>query len=246
MRRPMIVANWKMNTRASDAYILATSIRNMVADIEGVEVVICPPFLWLSEISEIVKRDGKVNVGAQNMYYEDEGPFTGEVSPTMLRDVAKYVILGHSERRFHFHEDDVLVNEKVIAALKHNLCPIICVGEKTKSAPLKDAVLQLHEALFSIPKNQYKDVVIAYEPVWAIGTNSTAPLERSVKAIMALREIVGRETPVLYGGSTRSDNIAEFAKEPLIDGLLVGGSSLKLNEFIQICKIWAEAKSFKG
>lgn len=245
MRRPMIVANWKMNTRASDAYILATTIRNMVANIEGVEVVICPPYVWLSEIADIVKRDGKVNVGAQNMFYEDNGPYTGEVSPIMIRDIAKYVIVGHSERRFHFHESDLLVNEKVAAALKHNLSPIICVGEKTKGVPLQEITDQLEKALEHIPKNQYKDIVVAYEPVWAIGGNNTAPIEHCLKAIALLREIVDRETPILYGGSIKTENIIDFAKAPQIDGLLVGAASLNGNEFINICKIWAENKSFK-
>jgi len=246
MRRPMVVANWKMYTRASDAYILATTIRNMVHSIEGVEIVICPPFVWLSEISEIVKKDGKVNVGAQNMFYEDEGPFTGEISPQMIRDIAKYVIIGHSERRFHFHENDIEVNEKVMAALKFGLSPIICVGEKTKSSSIKDAVIQLEEALKHVKKGDYENIVVAYEPVWAIGTGVAAPVEHSVRAINALREIIGRDSPILYGGSINHSEVDKIAGSPAIDGVLVGGASLRASSFIEICQKWSRAKSFKG
>lgn len=246
MRRPMVVANWKMYTRASDAYILATTIKNAVANIEGIEVVICPPSLWLSEISDLVKKDGKVNVGAQNMFYEPDGPYTGEISPTMIRDIAKYVIVGHSERRFYFNESDLDVNEKVLAALKYGLSPIVCVGEKTKSAPIHDAVNQLKEALQHVPKNSYKDIIVAYEPVWAIGTEHTAPLEHSVKAISMLREVIGRDSSILYGGSINDHEIEKFAKSHIVDGVLVGGASLRAGVFIEICKIWSQTKSFKG
>lgn len=246
MRRPMVVANWKMYTRASDAYILATTIRNMVYSIEGIEIVICPPFLWLSEISEIVKKDGKVNVGAQNMYFEDEGPYTGEISPQMIRDVAKYVIVGHSERRFYFHENDIEVNEKVIAALKFGLSPIVCVGEKTKSASIKDAVAQLKEALAHVKKSDYENIVVAYEPVWAIGSGTPAPVEHSVYAITALREIIGRDSSILYGGSIDHSEVDKIAGCPAIDGVLVGGASLRATSFIEICKKWSQAKTFKG
>lgn len=246
MRRPMVVANWKMYTRASDAYILATTIRNMVHNIEGVEVVICPPHVWLSEISEIVKRDGKVNVGAQNMFYESEGAYTGEISPEMICDIAKYVIVGHSERRFFFHESDIDVNEKVIAALKYGLSPIICVGEKTKNSSIKDAIRQLEEALRHVHKSSYNDVVVAYEPVWAIGSEHTAPLDHSVRAISALREIIGRESPILYGGSINDTEVEKFARAPQIDGVLVGGASLRAAIFIDICKKWSQVKSFKS
>src|SRR3989339_516434 len=186
MRRPMVVANWKMYTRASDAYVLATTIRNQVAAIDGVEVVICPPSVWLSEVSDIVKKDGKVNVGAQNIFYEEEGPYTGEISPIMIRDIAKYVLVGHSERRFHFGESDIDVNEKVVAA----------------------------------------------------------PVERVVRAIARLREDIGRDSPILYGGSINNKDVGEFAKSPHIDGVLVGSASLRAGVFIEICKIWAEAKTF--
>ena len=246
MRRPMVVANWKMYTRASDAYILATTIKNAVANIEGIEVVICPPSLWLSEIADVVKKDGKVNVGAQNMFYEPDGPYTGEISPMMVRDVAKYVIVGHSERRFYFHESDLDVNEKVLAALKFDLSPIVCVGEKTKSASIRDALEQLKEALQHVPKNSYKDIIVAYEPVWAIGTEHTAPLDHSVKAISMLREIIGRDSPILYGGSVNSDEVEKFARSQAIDGVLVGSASVRAATFVDICKKWSEGKSFKG
>lgn len=242
----MIVANWKMHTRASDAYVLATTIRNQVSDVEGIEVVICPPIVWLSEISEILKRDGKVNVGAQNMFYEMEGAFTGETSPLMIRDMAKYVIVGHSERREHFGETDFDVNEKVLAALKCGLSPIICVGEKTKSAPISDAVKQLKEALEHVPKNQYKDIVVAYEPVWAVGTENPASIEHITRAFTEIREIVLRDSPILYGGSVDEKEAEKYAKAPQIDGLLVGSVSLKVNAFISICKTWSRAKSFKA
>jgi len=242
----MVVANWKMYTRASDAYILATTIRNMLADVEGIETVICPPFVWLSEISEIVKKDGKVNVGAQNMFYEPEGAYTGEISPLMIVDLAKYVILGHSERRNYFHENDLLINEKVISAIKYGLTPIICVGEKSKTAPISDAVNQLREALNTIPKNRYKDVVVAYEPVWAIGGAKVASIDHIVKGMFKLREVVDRDTSILYGGSVNVEQVTELAKRPEIDGVLVGSASIRAASFIKICQDWAGAKSFKN
>lgn len=246
MRRPMVVANWKMNTRASDAYILATSIRNAIAGIEGIEVVICPPAIWLSEIAQIIKKDGKVNVGAQNMFYEPEGAYTGEISPLMIVDLAKYVILGHSERRNYFHENDLLINEKVISAIKYGLTPIICVGEKSKTAPISDAVNQLREALHTIPKNRYKDVIVAYEPVWAIGGTKVASIDHITKGMLKIREVVGRDTSILYGGSVNVEQVKELAKRPEIDGVLVGSASIRVASFIKICQDWAEAKSFKN
>lgn len=250
MRRPMVVANWKMYTRASDAYILATTIRNMLSDVDGIEAVICPPLVWLSEISEIVKRDGKVNVGAQNMFYEDEGPYTGEVSPQMVCDIAKYVIVGHSERREHFGEHDLEINEKVLAALKHGLSPIICVGERKKSDSPDHAIEQLKEALEHVPKNRYRDIVVCYEPSWAISkgriNTETAPVDRALRVIAKIREIVLRDCPILYGGSIDGDSVLDFARRPEIDGVLVGSASLRASCFLDICKKWADAKNFKN
>ena len=250
MRRPMVVANWKMYTRASDAYILATTIRNMLADVDGIETVICPPFVWLSEISEILKRDGKVNVGAQNMFYENEGPYTGEISPQMIGDIAKYVIVGHSERREYFHEHDLEINEKVLAALKHGLSPIVCVGERKKNDSPDLAAEQLREALTHVPKNRYKDIVVCYEPNWAISkgraNSEAAPVDRALRVIAKIREIVLRDSPILYGGSIDIDSVLDFAKRPEIDGVLVGSASLRASIFVEICKIWADAKNFKN
>lgn len=246
MRRPMVVANWKMYTNASDAAILAITIRNNVAGINNVEVVLCPPTIWLTEVSSIIGKGGKVHLGAQNIFYESEGAYTGEISPMMVKDVADYVIVGHSERREHFDETDLEVNEKVIAALRAGLSPIICVGEKKKSEKYPhEPINQLKEALMHVPKKYYKQIVVAYEPIWAIGTGKNADPEYVVKVIAALRELVLRDSPILYGGSVNSKNTEEYGKRPGIDGLLVGGASLRASEFIKICGIWSESKSFK-
>lgn len=250
MRRPIVIGNWKMYTNAADAHILATTIRNYVAEIPGVEVVLCPPSIWLSEVVAIVGRGGKVQLGAQNMFYEPEGPYTGEISPLQIRDLAKYVIVGHSERREYFGETDRDVNEKVIAALKAGLSPIICVGEKKKSTKYPtEVVKQLKEALLHIPKKHYKDIVVAYEPIWAISTEQNrdrnAEVDYVVKVVTALREIVLRDSPILYGGSVNSKNAKEYASQPGIDGALVGSASLRAADFVKVCSIWADCKNFK-
>ncbi|MFA4996068.1 MAG: triose-phosphate isomerase [Patescibacteria group bacterium] len=246
MRRPMVVGNWKMYTEASDAHVLATSIRNYVSNIKEIEIVLCPPIIWLSEILSIVGKGGRIELGAQNMFYEKEGPYTGEISPMMIKNLAKYVIIGHSERREHFGETNLDVNEKVIVALRAGLYPIICVGEKKKSVNYPTSVVnQLKEALAHVPKKYYAQVVIAYEPVWAIGTGENADPEYAAKVISQLRQLVLRDSPILYGGSVNSKNAAGFANRPEIDGLLVGGASLRASEFVKICSTWAEKKSFK-
>ena len=237
MRRSMIVGNWKMYTDAADAHILATTIRNYVANINGIEMVLCPPVIWLSELLTIVGKSGKIKLGAQNMFYEKEGPYTGEISPLMIKDLAQYVIVGHSERREHFGETDLDVNEKVIAALRAGLSPIICVGEKKKSVSYPTAAMnQLKEALAHVSKKYYSQVVIAYEPVWAIGTGQNADPEYAAKVISELRQLVLRDSPILYGGSVNLRNVSGFAKRPEIDGLLVGGASLRASEFILV--VW--------
>jgi len=242
----MVVANWKMYTTAADASILATTIRNNVAAIEGIEIVLCPPAIWLSEVAMIVGKSSKVELGAQNIFYEPEGAYTGEISPLMVRDLAKYVIVGHSERREYFGETDSDVNEKVIAALKAGLYPIICVGEKRKTANFPEtAVKQLKAALEHVARQYLKQVAVAYEPVWAIGTGNSCEPDYAAKVIGALREIVLRDSPILYGGSVNSSNAKLYGQRPEIDGLLVGSASLRAAEFVKICENWSLLKSFK-
>lgn len=242
MRRPLIAGNWKMYTRGADAQILATTIRNGVAGLEGVEVVLCPPSIWLSEVLSVVGRGGKVELGIQNIFYEPDGPYTGEISPQMARDLARYAIVGHSERREHFGEKDFDINEKVIASLQAGLVPIICVGERKRETLPKEPLNQLKAALEHVPKKNYKNLVVAYEPIWAIGTGENADAKYVAKVVSYLREVGLGETPVLYGGSVNSSNVEDYAKQPEIDGLLVGGASLRASEFVKICQVWQRNK----
>jgi triosephosphate isomerase len=246
MKSSLIVGNWKMYvTSIADAHILATSIRNGVADIPRIEAVICPPALWLSEIAGIVRKGAKTKIGIQNVSYEKEGAFTGEISPLMAKEMAEYAIIGHSERRAYFGETDVDVNEKVLAALKVGLTPIICVGEKKKEATPTEPFKQLEEALKNVPKNALKNIVVAYEPIWAIGTSLNADAEYVAKVVTKLRELVHADTAILYGGSVKLDNALRYAQKREIGGLLIGGTSVKANDFIKICKIWSIARDIK-
>jgi triosephosphate isomerase len=243
VKQSLIVANWKMYvTSIADAHVLATTLRNNIAGIDMVKVIFCPPAIWLTEMAQIVGKSTKISLGAQNVFYEPDGAYTGEISPLMVKEVAQYTIVGHSERREHFGETNFDVNEKVLACLKSGLKPIICVGERKKSANLVQPIRELHEALNHIPKKYYKDIVVAYEPVWAIGTGENAEPEYVAKVASKLREIVHAETPILYGGSVSSKNIAGYAKRPEIDGVLVGGASVRAAEFVKICKMFSEAK----
>jgi len=238
-----------MYMRSADALILATSIRNNVIDFEGIEIVLCPPAIWLSEIARVVPKGGKIELGGQNIYFEEEGPYTGEISPLMLKDIANYVIIGHSERREFFGETDFDVNEKVLSAVSAGLVPIICVGERKRKNNPSEPINELKNALEHLPKKFYKDIIVAYEPVWAISSKSGgigADPEYSAKIITKLREIVHFETPILYGGSVTAKNAESYAKRPEIDGVLVGGASLRATEFVKICRAWSLTKSFKG
>jgi triosephosphate isomerase len=246
MRRLIIAGNWKMNNNLADAMVLATMIRNTVPVAAGFESIICPPTPFLYPISEIIHSSIKhLSLGAQNMYCEDSGAFTGETSPLMIKDICRYVIVGHSERREYFGETSELVNDKIVAALKHKMMPIICVGEAKKCPDsYKDAAKELKKDLKGINKADYGKLIIAYEPVWAIGTGKAATPEYAAKAITLIREIVGQKTPILYGGSVDSKNIATFTRRAEIDGALVGGASLKAKEFISICEEAIKSKSF--
>ncbi|MEI6499141.1 MAG: triose-phosphate isomerase [bacterium] len=243
MKKSIVAGNWKMYlTSSADASILTTTLRNNLSKITA-DVIIAPPAIWLSEVASILGKNGKVKVAAQNMFYEAEGAYTGEISPLMVKEMAEYIIIGHSERREFFGENNMDVNEKVIAALKAGLTPIICVGEKKKSVNAAQPIKELKEALMHIPKKRFKDVVVAYEPVWAIGTGESADPIYATKVITQLRQYASMETPILYGGSVNAQSVKGFAERPEIDGVLVGGASVKAKEFVKICQIWDEMKS---
>ncbi len=248
MKRSIIVGNWKMYLASmADAHILATSVRNGIEGLRTEEIILCPPSIWLSEIAQIVGR-GKIQLGAQNMFYECEGAFTGETSPEMIKEMGKYVIVGHSERRKFFGENDLDINEKTIAAVKAGLTPIVCVGENKKSEKISEPIDQLKKAISSLPKTSLSEIIVAYEPIWAItskNAQNNAEPEYVAKVMTKLREYVHRDTPVIYGGSVKPGNIQEYAKRPEIDGVLVGSASVVAKDFIAICKSWAKIKNFK-
>ena len=254
MRRPFIAGNWKMNTTVSEAIALIKDMKDTLNAISSVDRVLCPPFVSLSAAAEVVKGTS-IEIGAQNMYFKEKGAFTGEISPLMLKGLCKYVILGHSERRQIFLESDATVNEKVRSALSAGLLPILCMGEtlEENEAGRTNSILarQVKEGLKNVAAN--KDVVIAYEPIWAIGTGRAATGPQAASTVGFIRETVadiwGKEAAesvrILYGGSVTGANIAEFIKEQQIDGALVGGASLKSQEFIDIVKQSAVIKQRK-
>ncbi len=240
------IGNWKMNTDLADALVLSQGVRDGVEGINGVEIILCPPFVWLYPIAETLKHTPKnLSLGAQNMHWQEKGPFTGEVSPMMLQKVVKYVILGHSERRFHFNESDELINDKVQSAFEHGLIPVLCIGERSKTNSGSDEMInQLVRDLNEVSEQNMSNLIVAYEPVWAIGTGDAATAEYAGDVAKKIRrkitelynEKVAENLPILYGGSVVKSNIAEYMDEPDIDGALVGGASLKINDFVEISK----------
>ncbi|MCD6600123.1 MAG: triose-phosphate isomerase [Dehalococcoidia bacterium] len=243
MRIPLIAGNWKMNTTVAEAVNLVHSILDRLDKIEGVEKLLCPPFVSLFTMKELLKGSS-IKLGAQNMYFKTKGAYTGEISPLMLSELCEFVILGHSERRGYFGETDEIVNRKVKAALVNNLKPIVCIGEtpEDNETGRAEEVLyrQLNQSLNDIEPIQ--DIVIAYEPIWAIGTGKAASGEQSAVTIDFIRNTmtklwgkrISQDLRILYGGSVTSHNIAEFISQPEIDGALVGGSSLKPKDFLDI------------
>jgi len=252
MRIPLIAGNWKMNTTVTEAVTLVQTMRAELDKINRVEKVVCPPFISLVPVKEALKGSS-VRLGAQNVYFMEKGAYTGEISPLMLAGLCDYVIIGHSERRQYFGEQNELVNKKVIAALKAGLMPILCVGEKLEQneAGKTEAVVseQMKSALAGI--SDVDGLVIAYEPVWAIGTGKAATGEQANKTIAFIRRTVAQlyndqiaqDMRILYGGSVTAANIAEFVRYTDIDGALVGGASLKAPEFIGILSQTAQVKS---
>lgn len=251
MRVPLVAGNWKMNTTVGEAVELVHEMLRELDEIRNVEKVICPPFISLAAVGEVIKGSS-VKLGAQNMYFEDKGAYTGEVSPLMLADLCEFVIIGHSERRQFFNETGEIVNKKVKAALKVGLKPILCIGERlaeNEAGRTQEVVTeQLNSALAEV--DNLKGLTIAYEPVWAIGTGKSATGEQANKTIGHIRKkitnlydnVIAQNLRLLYGGSVTVDNIIEFVKQPEIDGALIGGASLKADEFLSIVKQTEEIK----
>lgn len=252
MRKPFVAGNWKMNKLAGQAKILVEEMLPGLQSVPAVESVLCPPFLSLMLVSELVANTG-IGVGAQNLFWETSGAYTGEVSPEMVREFCDYVILGHSERRAYFGETDQTLNKRVLAALKVGLTPIVCVGEtlSENEAGLTADVInrQVVEGLANLTAEQGEKLVVAYEPVWAIGTGRAAsgPVANTVLADIirpTLADLFGDEIAqgirILYGGSVTSANAAEFFGQPEIDGALVGGASLKPADFVAIVQAAAQ------
>ena len=249
MRKQIIAGNWKMHTDLAEATILVEGIKAALTEGEvSREVVVCPPFTGLSTVADLIE-DTEVRLGAQNMYFEPKGAFTGEVSPLMLTDVGcHYVILGHSERREYFGETDALINQKVKAAFQYDLIPILCVGESLAQREANETQTfinsQLTAGLADLTAEQVSQMVIAYEPIWAIGTGKTATAEQAGEVCTAIRakvaELFDKETAevlrIQYGGSVKGSNAQEILSQLDIDGALVGGASLKADDFMAIIK----------
>jgi triosephosphate isomerase len=240
MRTKIIAGNWKMNTTLADAHILADGVRQELEHLEKITVVLSPPTIWLTELAERI-QPGKLphlKLAAQNMYFEEKGAFTGEVSPLMVKEVAEYVILGHSERVHVFKEDPEMIAAKVVAAFNNRLTPILCIGEDEQGpASKRQLVHLLNHLVQGLAHDQLQSLVVAYEPVWAIGTGKAATPEYAQDVCATLRHVLTPETRLLYGGSVTDENAKDFLAEADIDGLLIGGVSLKLKPFVTICQI---------
>jgi triosephosphate isomerase len=255
MAKPFIAGNWKMNTTVSEALALVRDMRGPLEAIRGTTCVVCPPFVSLAAVAEELYGSA-IGVAAQNMHPEAKGAFTGEVSPAMLEGLCDYVILGHSERRHLFGEEDAFINRKVHAALSKNLVPILCVGEtlaEREAGKAQNVVSrQVREGLAGVDA-ALGTLVLAYEPVWAIGTGKAADgaAAQEVMGLMRslLRDITGdaraEATSLLYGGSVTPDNVAEFAGQQDIDGALVGGASLRSELFVDIARAIRDARTSK-
>lgn len=242
MRVPIIAGNWKMNNIISQSLLLIDNIKEHSLNKE-VEAVVCVPFTNLNEVKKAIEGTD-IKLGAQNMHWENSGAYTGEISPLMLKEIGvDYCIIGHSERRQYFGETDEMVNKKVKSALKHNIKPIVCVGEtleERESAKEEEVVKeQVLKALEGIDKEYIKDIVIAYEPIWAIGTGKTASSDDANQMCGFIREIIGNKYDkeakdnirIQYGGSVKPNTIKELMAKEEIDGALVGGASLVAEDF---------------
>lgn len=246
MRKPIIAGNWKMHKTLSEAKSFLEEIKNVAPDKEKVETVVCAPALFLESLVE-GSKESVVEIGAQNMHFEESGAFTGEISPKALEDIGvKYVILGHSERREMFNETDEAVNKKTLAAFKYNLTPIVCCGEtleQRENGETKNLVgSQVEKALTGLTEDQVRQTVIAYEPIWAIGTGKSSTSQDANEVCAHIRQVIAQQfsqdvadaVRIQYGGSVKPANIKEYMGQPDIDGALVGGASLEPQSFLQL------------
>lgn len=246
MRKPIIAGNWKMYKTLKEAEDLVSSLKRQLYDIKDVDIVICPPYTALSYVADMLE-DSDIALGAQDAHWEEEGAYTGEVSAGMIKDAGcLYLIIGHSERRQFFSESDEWVNKKIKAALKNSLIPIVCVGEnlnqREKNLTFDIIKEQLTGAFKNIGSDEAEKIILAYEPVWAIGTGRVATPEQAQEVHKYIRDWlaknydpqVSRQIRIQYGGSVKPDNIAGLMREEDIDGALVGGASLKADSFARL------------
>lgn len=248
MRKPLVAGNWKMNKRVSEAVDMVNALKPLVEDVDAADVVVCPPFTALHAVAHALKGS-RIQLGGQNAYMKESGAYTGEVSPQMLLDVGcSWVILGHSERRQYFQEADDFLNQKLRFALASGLKVMFCIGEtleERQSGKMNDVLVrQITEGLKGLTDKDFAQVAIAYEPVWAIGTGVTATPSQAQEAHAFVRgrvrglfgETVAGRVRIQYGGSVKPDNAAELMAEPDVDGFLVGGASLKADDFAAIVR----------
>ena len=255
MRTPIIAGNWKMNKTIGEAVELVKALKGPLAAVEGVDKVVCPTFVCLPAVKTAI-GDAEIGLGAQNMYFEESGAYTGEIAPAMLEGLCQYVILGHSERRAYFGETDEGVNKKIKVALAHGLTPIVCVGEtlELRQAGKTNAWVkgQVVAALEGLTGEQVQSLIVAYEPIWAIGTGVAATTDDAQEVIGSvvrptLAELFGNQVAqavrIQYGGSVKPANTAELMSAPDIDGGLVGGASLNAHDFAEIVRLTAQSKA---
>lgn len=245
-RKTIIAGNWKMNKTLSETKAFAEEIKPLLGKPKWCEVVLCVPFVNIQAAVRLFK-DSRIAIGAENCHYESHGAYTGEVTAEMLKEVgAKYVVIGHSERRAYYNETDFTVNKKVHAALEAGLYPIVCVGESLEQRELgvtmEHITYQVKAALSGVPGDKMRHVVIAYEPIWAIGTGRTATAEQANEVCESIRTVIrklygartARAVTIQYGGSMNAKNAHELLAQPDVDGGLIGGASLKPTDFVQI------------
>ncbi len=247
MRKPLMAGNWKMNKTVAEAVDMVKALKTAVADVKDVEILVCPTFTSLYAVNNEIKGSN-INLGAQNLFWEAKGAFTGEISPAMVKDCGcSYVIIGHSERRQYFGETDETVNKRAKAAFASGLIPVVCVGEtldeREKNVTFKVIETQIRGGMANLSAEEASTVVIAYEPVWAIGTGKTATPEQAQDVHAFIRKLykeiyndAADKVRILYGGSVNPKNVSELMKQPDIDGGLVGGASLEADSFAQLVK----------